>query len=96
MVNKVSLFLLVKEQKKFILYKKDDPKPLIKYVYEEIKRMLFGKDKIIKENSSIFDKNDQFLMNIFKKEIEGQDILSELEMQEEQVKSIEVLLFLNN
>ena len=96
MVNKVSLFLLVKEQKKFILYKKDDPKPLIKYVYEEIKRMLFGKDKIIKENSSIFDKNDQFLMNIFKKEIEGQDILSELEMQEEQVKSIGVLLFLNN
>ena len=95
-MNKVSLFLLVKEQKKFILYKKDDPKPLIKYVYEEIKRMIFGKDKIIKENSSIFDKNDQFLMNIFKKEIEGQDILSELEMQEEQVKSIEVLLFLNN
>ena len=82
-MNKVSLFLLVKEQKKFILYKKDEPKPLIKYVYEEIKRMLFGKDKIIKENSSIFDKNDQFLMNIFKKEIEGQDILSELEMQEE-------------
>ena len=68
----------------------------MKYVYEEIKRMLFGKDKIIKENSSIFDKNDQFLMNIFKKEIEGQDILSELEMQEEQVKSIGVLLFLNN
>ena len=95
-MNKVSLFLLVKEQKKFILYKKDEPKPLIKYVYGEIKRMLFGKDKIIKENSSIFDKNDQFLMNIFKKEIEGQDILSELEMQEEQVKSIGVLLFLNN
>jgi hypothetical protein len=69
-------------------YKKDDPKPLMKHVYKEIKRILFGKDNIIKENSPIFDKNDPFLMNIFKKEMEGQDIWSELEIQEEQVKSI--------
>ena len=69
-------------------YKKDDPKPLMKHVYKEIKKMLFGKGNIIKENSPIFDKNDPFLMNIFKKEMEGEDIWSDLEIQEEQVKSI--------
>ena len=69
-------------------YNKDNPKPLMKHVYKEIKRMLFGKGNIIKENSPIFDKNDPFLMNIFKKEMEGEDIWSELEIQEEQVKSI--------
>ena len=69
-------------------YNRDDPKPLMKHVYKEIKRMLFGKGNIIKENSPIFDKNDPFLMNIFKKEMEGEDIWSDLEIQEEQVKSI--------
>ena len=69
-------------------YNKDDPKPLMRHVYKEIRRMLFGKGNIIKENSPIFDKNDPFLMNIFKKEMEGEDIWSELEIQEEQVKSI--------
>ena len=69
-------------------YNKDDPKPLMRHVYKEIKRMLFGKGNIIKENSPIFDKNDPFLMNIFKKEMEGEDIWSDLEIQEEQVKSI--------
>ena len=60
----------------------------MKHVYKEIKKMLFGKGNIIKENSPIFDKNDPFLMNIFKKEMEGEDIWSDLEIQEEQVKSI--------
>ena len=69
-------------------YNKDDPKPLMRHVYKEIRRMLFGKGNIIKENSPIFDKNDPFLMNIFKKEMEGEDIWSDLEIQEEQVKSI--------
>ena len=69
-------------------YNRNDPKPLMRHVYKEIKKMLFGKGNIIKENSPIFDKNDPFLMNIFKKEMEGQDIWSELEIQEEQVKSI--------
>ena len=69
-------------------YKKDDPKPLMRHVYKEIKKMLFGKGNIIKENSPIFDKNDPFLMNIFKKEMENKNIWSELEIQEEQVKSI--------
>ena len=69
-------------------YTRDDPKPLMKHVYKEIKRILFGKGNIIKENSPIFDKNDPFLMNIFKKEMEGEDIWSDLEIQEEQVKSI--------
>ena len=69
-------------------YNRNDPKPLMRHVYKEIKKMLFGKGNIIKENSPIFDKNDPFLMNIFRKEMEGQDIWSELEIQEEQVKSI--------
>ena len=69
-------------------YNKDDPKPLMKHVYKEIKKMIFGKGNIIKENSPIFDKNDPFLLNIFKKEMEGEDIWSDLEIQEEQVKSI--------
>ena len=69
-------------------YKKDDPKPLMRHVYKEINKMLFGKGNIIKENSPIFDKNDPFLMNIFKKEMENKNIWSELEIQEEQVKSI--------
>ena len=69
-------------------YNRNDPKPLMRHVYKEIKKMMFGKGNIIKENSPIFDKNDPFLMNIFRKEMEGQDIWSELEIQEEQVKSI--------
>ena len=69
-------------------YKKDDPKPLMRHVYKSLKRMLFEKGSIIKENSPIFDKNDPFLMNIFKKEMENENIWNELEIQEEQVKSI--------
>ena len=48
--------------------------------------MLIG--NVIKENSPIFDKNDPFLMNIFKKEMENENIWNELEIQEEQVKSM--------
>ena len=69
-------------------YNKNDPKPLMKHVYKSLKTMLFGKGNIIKENSPIFDKNDPFLMNIFKKEMENENVWNELEIQEEQVKSI--------
>ena len=67
-------------------YNKNDPKPLMKHVYKSLKKMLFGKGNIIKENSPIFDKNDPFLMNIFKKEMENENIWNKLEIQEEQVK----------
>ena len=60
----------------------------MKHVYKSLKKMLFEKGNIIKENSPIFDKNDPFLMNIFKKEMENENIWNELEIQEEQVKSI--------
>ena len=69
-------------------YNKNDPKPLMKHVYKSLKKMLFEKGNLIKENSPIFDKNDPFLMNIFKKEMESENIWNELEIQEEQVKSI--------
>ena len=69
-------------------YNKTDPKPLMKHIYKSLKKMLFEKGCIIKENSPIFDKNDPFLMNIFKKEMENENIWNELEIQEEQVKSI--------
>ena len=69
-------------------YNRNDPKPLMKHVYKSLKIMLFGKGNIIKENSPIFDKNDPFLMNIFKKEMENENIWNELEIQEEQVKSM--------
>ena len=69
-------------------YNKNDPKPLMKHVYKSLKKMLFEKGNIIKENSPIFDKNDPFLMNIFKKEMENENIWNELEIQEEQVKSL--------
>jgi len=60
----------------------------MRHVYKSLKEMLFGKGNVIKENSPIFDKNDPFLMNIFKKEMENENIWNELEIQEEQVKSI--------
>ena len=69
-------------------YNRNDPKPLMKHVYKSLKKILFEKGSIIKENSPIFDKNDPFLMNIFKKEMENENIWNELEIQEEQVKSI--------
>ena len=69
-------------------YNRNDPKPLMRHVYKSLKKMLFEKGNIIKENSPIFDKNDPFLMNIFKKEMENENIWNELEIQEEQVKSI--------
>ena len=67
-------------------YTKNNPKPLIKKVYKSLKKMIFGKGNIIKENSPIFDKNDPFLLNIFKKEMENENIWNELELQEEQIK----------
>ena len=69
-------------------YNRNDPKPLMRHVYKSLKEMLFGKGNVIKENSPIFDKNDPFLMNIFKKEMGNENIWNELEIQEEQVKSL--------
>ena len=69
-------------------YNRNDPKPLMRHVYKSLKEMLFGKGNVIKENSPIFDKNDPFLMNIFKKEMGNENIWNELEIQEEQVKSV--------
>ena len=60
----------------------------MRHVYKSLKEMIFGKGNVIKENSPIFDKNDPFLMNIFKKEMGNENIWNELEIQEEQVKSI--------
>ena len=69
-------------------YNRNDPKPLMRHVYKSLNEMLFGKGNVIKENSPIFDKNDPFLMNIFKKEMGNENIWNELEIQEEQVKSL--------
>ena len=77
-----------REREIYFKYNRNDPKPLMKHVYKSLKKMLFGKGNIIKENSPIFDKNDPFLMNIFKKEMENENIWNELEIQEEQVKSL--------